>query len=101
MEFRSALALKLRTREIDEASAREVLSTFRLHRVDGVYRVVAIGAHEYAVACEWLETFKTPLRALDALHLAAAFSNDLRLVTADKALARSAKRLGVKHKLIA
>jgi len=30
-----------------------------------------------------------------------AFANDLKLVTADKRLARSAKHFGVKHKLIA
>ena len=101
VEFRSALALKTRTGEMDEELARQALSTFRLHRLEGVYRVVSIEAREYAMASEWLEAFKSPLRALDALHLAAAFSNGLRLITADKAFAESAKLFGIKHKLIA
>ena len=101
VEFRSALALKTRTGDMDEGLARQALSAFRLHRLEGVFRIVSIEAREYAMASEWIETFKSPLRTLDALHLAAASSNDLRLVTADKALAESAKLFGVRHKLIA
>ena len=101
VEFRSALALKIRTGEMDQDLARKALSTFRLHRLEGVYRVVSIEAREYAMASEWIETFKSPLRTLDALHLAVVFSNELRLVTADKAFAESAKLFGVRHKLIA
>lgn len=37
----------------------------------------------------------TPLRTLDALHLAVASGNNIRLVTADAALATSAQFLGV------
>ncbi|MHB1158086.1 MAG: hypothetical protein ACYC26_14770 [Phycisphaerales bacterium] len=40
------------------------------------------------------------MRTLDALHLAAAFANDLTLVCADKLLVRSAKQFGVKCRLI-
>jgi len=101
VEFHSALALKKRMKEMDEESARRILSAFRAHRRDGVYRIVPIEAREYALSCEWIETFRTPLRALDALHLAAAFSNGLTLITADKVLADSAKCFGVKHRLIA
>jgi uncharacterized protein len=100
VEFRSALARKVRIGELDEALAREVLSTFRLHRIEGVYRVVAIEARQYVMASEWIEAFRSPLRTLDALHLAAAFSNGLKLVTADRALAQSAKLFGVRYKLI-
>jgi predicted nucleic acid-binding protein len=100
VEFISALAIKIRTREMDEESARRILSIFRLHRADGVYRILPIEAREYAIACEWLGTFRTSLRALDALHLAAASSNGLRLITSDKTLAESARQLGVRHKLL-
>ena len=100
LEFHCALALKMRTGEMDERSARRILSAFRLHRADGVYRVVPIEAREYAISCEWVGTFRTSLRTLDALHMAVAFSNGLTLITADKILAESARRFGVKHKLI-
>jgi uncharacterized protein len=99
-EFISALAIKIRTNEIDEASARSILSIFQLHRSSGVYRFIPIEAREYSIACKWLETFHTSLRALDALHLAAACAHELKFVTADKILAQSAHDLGVKYKLI-
>ena len=52
--------------------------------------------HELAVAgcC-------SRLHAPGALHLAAAFANDLTLLTADKALSRSARQFGVRCELIA
>ncbi len=100
LEFISALALKIRTREINEESARLILSMFRRHRAENIYQILAIQAREYAIACEWLGMFRTSLRAPDALHLAVSFSNGLTLVTADKILAESAGQLGVKHKLL-
>jgi len=100
VEFCSAIALKTRTGETDADSAREILVAFRLHLAEGVFRLVPVEAREYALACEWIGSFAAPLRTVDALHLAAAFSNDLALITADKVLARSAKHFGVKHKLI-
>ena len=99
VEFYSALALKTRTGEMSADAARRVLVSFRLHHAEGIFRVVPIEAREYALACEWISTFAAPLRTVDALHLAAAFCNGLTLLTADKDLAHSAKRFGVKHKL--
>lgn len=98
VEFISALALKRRTGEIAEVSARRILALFRQHCADHVYRLVPIEAREYAIASEWLATFRTSLRALDALHLAAAFSSGLVLITADKVLAESAEHLGIQYK---
>ena len=100
VEFISALALKRRTGEIDESTARRILSLFRQHRADHIYRLVPIGAREFAVARDWLETFRASLRALDALHLAAASTAGLMLLTADKGLAESAALLGVGHNLL-
>ena len=100
MEFISALALKRRTGDITEVSARRILTLFRQHRTDHVYRLLPIEAREYAIVGEWLTTFRIALRALDALHLAAAFSSGLVLITADKVFAESAGHLGIKHELI-
>jgi hypothetical protein len=101
VEFCSALAIKTRTGGLAKDDARKVLSVFLAHLLEGRYRSVPIDAREYLLARDWIGAFSTPLRTVDALHLAAAFSNDLTLVTADKALAACAKALGVKHRLVA
>ena len=92
--------MKRRTGEINESSERRILSLFRKHRADHIYRLVSIEAREFAVATDWLESFRTSLRALDALHLAAAFTSGLILITADKRLAEFAALLRVKHELL-
>lgn len=100
VEFCSALAIKTRTGELTTETAHHLLSCFRMHCVEGIYRMVSIGAKEYSAACEWITSFSTPLKTGDALHLAAAFSNQMTLITADKALATAAKTFRIKHKLI-
>ena len=100
VEMFSAVAAKTRTGEMDAEAARRVLSCFRKHCAHGVFAIVSIGAREYAAACEWISAFSTPLRTVDALHLAAAFANGLTILTADKNLARSARKLGVGCRLI-
>lgn len=100
VELCSAVAAKVRTGEMDKAAGTRVIATFQQHVADRRYRIVAIAEGEYALARTWLGQFTTTLRALDALHLAAASSNDLTLLCADKGLARAAKRLGVTCRLI-
>jgi len=100
VEFYSALALKVRTGETTVAAARQVLISFGRHLAEGILRVVPVEAREHALACEWIGTFTTALRTVDALHLAAASCNGLILLTADRDLAQSAKCLGVKYKLV-
>jgi predicted nucleic acid-binding protein len=101
LELHSAAAQKVRTRELAGAAARRVISQFQLHLAEGHYREVPTGAREYELAREWIAGFSAPLRTLDALHLAAAFANELTLLTADRSLARSARHFGVKVELIA
>jgi hypothetical protein len=100
VELYCAVARKVRAKEIEPSAALRIFSEFQLHLSEPRFAVVPIQAAEYVLAREWLAQLATPLRVLDALHLAAAFSNDLVLVTADKTLADSAKRFGVKQKLI-
>lgn len=100
LELHSAVAQKVRSREFDAATAGRVISQFRLHLSDGHYDVVPIEVREYDLARTWIGSFSSPLRTLDALHLAVAFSNGLTLLTSDKSLARSAKSFGVKHELL-
>lgn len=100
LEFCAALAIKTRTGDLAKDAAQKVLSCFLGHLANGGYRIVPIEAREYLAAREWISAFSTPLRTVDALHLAAASCNDLLIVTADKALAAAADALSVKHKLI-
>ena len=100
VEIRSALALKIRTGQISATDASKVLSQFSVHISDGLFRFVDIGPREFELARNWIGLFTTPLRTLDALHLASAFANNLPILTADKSLSESAKSLGVSCKLI-
>jgi uncharacterized protein len=101
VELHSAIATKVRRRELAEADARRILSLFQVHLADGYYRLVPIESREYQLARSWIGSFKAPLRTLDALHLAAAFANNLSLLTADKVLGRSAETLRLRCELIA
>jgi len=100
VEFCSALGIKVRTQELGVQAAERLLSQFRLHLEERRYRIVPVEAKEYVLAADWISRFSTPLRTVDALHLASAFSNGLRLLTADRGLARSAERFGVECRLI-
>jgi len=100
VEFHSAIALKVRTGELDAPSGHDVLAELESDLAKRLYRIVPIGSAEYTVARDWLGRFSSPLRTLDALHLAAAAGNAAVLLTADRALAQSARHFKVKHRLI-
>jgi predicted nucleic acid-binding protein len=59
-----------------------------------------ITALEFDRTRQWIAAFESPLRTLDALHLACAFNHDLTLYSVDRNLIRSAKQFGVKHRAI-
>ncbi len=100
VELCSAVALKVRTREVDLSSAGAIISRFQVDMASGLYKIVDIGPREFRLARDWLSRFSSPLRTLDALHLAAAFSNDLELITTDKALKAAAAHFSVRHRLV-
>ena len=101
LELHSALALKVRTDQLDAAAAGQIAAMFQMHLTENRYRVVEIGPREHTLARTWLSSLAAPLRTLDALHLAAAFANKLNLLTSDRSLAQCAKQLNVPHTLIA
>lgn len=101
VELFSAMAAKVRAKELNATTARRILALFQKHLAEGFYGIVPVEAAEYCLARDWLGELTTPLRALDALHLAAASINDLSILTADRAMAKSARHFGVKHKIFA
>ncbi|MBM4030987.1 MAG: type II toxin-antitoxin system VapC family toxin [Planctomycetes bacterium] len=99
-EFHSAISMKVRSGELRGSDGRRIVTLFRLDLARSRYRTVPIGDREYQMARDWLATFATSLRALDALHMAAAFANALTILTTDPGLAGCAKHFGVECRLI-
>ena len=99
-EFVSALARKVRTREMRAAEGHRVLALFQSHLEQGIYARLTLEPAHFAKAREWLATFTVPLHTLDALHLAVAALQGCPLLTADVGLAKACTRVGVKARLI-
>jgi uncharacterized protein len=95
VELISALARKTREGGLSKQGAERIATLFLSHVEEGLYRRLLISEQHYVQARDWLQSFQTPLRTLDALHLAVAAATDLQLVTADKTLASSANDLGL------
>lgn len=100
LEFASVLSRKVRARELGPADARAALEQFRAHLQEGLYRRLEIGPAHYDQARRWVEAFSTPLRTLDALHLAVAAGAGATLLTADVQLARASRALRVACRLL-
>ena len=95
VELFSALARKVRVKELTVADATRIGQQFVDHLQAGFYARVAVQRRHFETARGWLSRFTLPLRALDALHLALADAEGLRLATADRNLWTSARTLGL------
>jgi predicted nucleic acid-binding protein len=100
VEFFSALARKVRVREMSAADATRTGEQFLDHLRTGLYARIAVERRHYEAARGWLGRWTLPLRALDAVHLVLADLEGLRLATADLDLSRSARRVGVAVTLV-
>lgn len=92
VEFASLLSRKRRLKELSERDARGILDLFDTHVAEGLYRRIALSSDHYLKARQLIASKIGSLHALDALHLAAAISESLPLMTADRDLAKAAKR---------
>lgn len=81
-------------------AAERVVAKCRAHLEQQRYLVLSVEADHYDVSARWVGRFCTALRALDALHLAVARLGEQHLITADRALARSAECFDVPHTLL-
>jgi len=94
------------SRKVREGMSREhglkIIRQFEQHLFhEKLYRLIAIEEHHYTMAAGWIAQFSTPLRTLDGLHLAAACTAHLTLLTADVRFAQAAQFLGLDVTLLA
>ena len=87
-------------REISQAEARTIANRFQTHLDNDFYLRIPIESVHYQLARDWISRFNTSLRTLNALHLACASYHNIRLVTADEALAASADALEIEVQLL-
>lgn len=100
VELVSALAKKVRTREMRLTDARRVHAVFQEHLDQAIYTRLAVERPHFVKAREWMATFSIPLRTLDALHLAVAAVQGCPLLTLDTALARACPKAGVTARVV-
>ncbi len=93
-EFSSALALKVRTGTITAAEQTAALAMFRRFSAARL-RLVDVEAKDFDTAAGLCNQVTAPLRAGDALHLAACKRTGARLATFDTGMADAAKRHGL------
>ncbi|MBA2759417.1 MAG: type II toxin-antitoxin system VapC family toxin [Chloroflexia bacterium] len=100
LELIAGLSLRIRTGDVERAQGEEVMTLFDEHLNAGLYSRLQLRAEHYRWARDAISRFDLPLKSPDALHLAAAQRGGLRLVTADRQLARNAASLDVAFDLV-
>ena len=98
VEFRCLHQRKLRERQINKRIAQLNQQLFEDHLRQGILHIVPLSDICFTLADELIARMPdTPLRTLDALHLAVAQASDCKqFATADKAQAKAARSLGFK-----
>lgn len=95
-EASAALRRKVHDRELSKLQAQSALDAFRQDVVTGHFHVINMERRHFDHAASQLWSTKQRLRTLDALHLAVAELDGLKIVTADTVMAKAAKELGIK-----
>lgn len=99
-ELSSAMAIKLRTGQIDLAQRAAALAMFNKLVVESFTVLPVMGAH-FRAAARFTDQHTLGLRAGDALHLATASQQGATLYTLDQRLANAGPALGVPTHLLA
>ncbi len=99
-EFMSAIGIKVRTGDLDQAQGAAVIQLFRQIAEDSFIILVPTKA-DFLLASEYLAQFGLGLRAGDALHVALARNHDVRLFyTRDRRQVGGANKLNVRSKFL-
>ena len=99
-EMVSALSLRLRIGDLSFAAVQQVTTLFASHLAQGLYVPLHLSSAVYRQAHAYITRYDLPLKAPDALHLAAAALERAQLVTADRQLAHNAQALGIAVELL-
>jgi len=92
LEFCSLIAKKRRLKELSAPQAQKILDLFGNHVSEGFYRRISLTGEHYLKAREMIGSTRIALHTLDALHLAAALTEMLPILTADRGLATAGRR---------
>jgi uncharacterized protein len=92
VEFSSLISRKRRLKELSERHAKEILALFESHVAEGFYSRMFLTTAHFLKARQLVGSADGLLCSLDALHLAAAITESLTIMTADRNLAKAAKR---------
>jgi uncharacterized protein len=92
VEFCSLVNRKRRLKELNERQAKEILDLFGTHVAEGFYRRLSLTTEHFLKARQLVASEVGSLHTLDALHLAAAITETLPLMTADREFAKATKR---------
>jgi len=100
VEVFSAVSRKVREGGLNKKTGRRILAKFLEHVDRNFYTNLAVVPYHFRLARDWIGLLNIGLRSLDALHLAIASTEGLRLVTADRGLAESATTLGLEVQVL-
>ncbi len=98
-EMSSALAIKLRTEQIDLAQRAAALAMFN-KLVAESFTVLGVTGAQFRAAAKFADQHMLGLRAGDALHLAIASEHGAAVHTLDQRLAETGPALGVPTRLL-